>query len=108
MTPAEIDVLDVEAVTAELLASFQGWMALGLCAQTDPELFFPEKGGSTREAKAICGRCEVRSQCLDYAIERNEEHGVWGGLSDHQRRRLRRERRTASDGGGGTVVPDAA
>ena len=44
------------------------WQDRALCAQTDPEAFFPEKGGSTREAKRICGSCEVSSECLDYAL----------------------------------------
>ncbi|WP_288815155.1 WhiB family transcriptional regulator, partial [uncultured Varibaculum sp.] len=61
-----------------------------LCAQTDPEAFFPEKGGSTREAKAVCELCEVRDECLSYALENDERFGIWGGLSERERRRLRR------------------
>ena len=67
------------------------WQTDALCAQTDPEAFFPEKGGSTREAKRICESCEVRSECLDYALENDERFGIWGGLSERERRRLRRE-----------------
>ncbi|MCW2288808.1 transcription factor WhiB [Leucobacter luti] len=67
------------------------WQTDALCAQTDPEAFFPEKGGSTREAKRICDTCEVRSECLDYALENDERFGIWGGLSERERRRLRRE-----------------
>lgn len=66
------------------------WQADALCAQTDPEAFFPEKGGSTREAKRICEGCEVRSECLDYALENDERFGIWGGLSERERRKLRR------------------
>lgn len=66
------------------------WQADALCAQTDPEAFFPEKGGSTREAKRICESCEVRSECLDYALENDERFGIWGGLSERERRKLRR------------------
>ncbi len=44
-----------------------GWQDQALCAQTDPEAFFPEKGGSTREAKRVCRSCEVRAECLEYA-----------------------------------------
>ncbi len=62
------------------------WQVDSLCAQTDPEAFFPEKGGSTREAKKICGSCEVRSQCLEYALENDERFGIWGGLSERERR----------------------
>ena len=67
------------------------WQADALCAQTDPEAFFPEKGGSTREAKRICEGCEVRSQCLEYALANDERFGIWGGLSERERRKLRRD-----------------
>ena len=66
------------------------WQERALCAQTDPEAFFPEKGGSTREAKRICTTCEVRSECLEYALENDERFGIWGGLSERERRRLKR------------------
>ena len=67
------------------------WQADSLCAQTDPEAFFPEKGGSTREAKRICTSCEVKSQCLEYALQNDERFGIWGGLSERERRRLRKQ-----------------
>ncbi len=67
-----------------------GWQADALCAQTDPEAFFPEKGGSTRDAKKVCGSCNVRSQCLEYALSNDERFGIWGGLSERERRRLRK------------------
>ncbi|MCX2934227.1 WhiB family transcriptional regulator [Mycobacterium sp. CVI_P3] len=66
------------------------WQERALCAQTDPEAFFPEKGGSTREAKRICLGCEVRDACLDYALAHDERFGIWGGLSERERRRLKR------------------
>ena len=69
------------------------WQADALCAQTDPEAFFPEKGGSTREAKKVCLSCEVRVECLEYALEQRIEHGVWGGCSERERRRIIRQRR---------------
>ncbi|GAY09971.1 sporulation regulatory protein WhiB [Pseudonocardia sp. N23] len=78
-----IDVLD--AADAE-----PDWQERALCAQTDPEAFFPEKGGSTREAKRICSGCEVRAECLEYALAQDERFGIWGGLSERERRRLRR------------------
>ncbi len=67
-----------------------GWQADSLCAQTDPEAFFPEKGGSTRDAKRICTSCEVKAQCLDYALQNDERFGIWGGLSERERRKLRK------------------
>lgn len=70
-------------------------MASGLCIQTDPELFFGESpGNNSLEAKAVCGRCEVREQCLEWALETRQEDGIWGGKGPKQRRRIRRERRT--------------
>jgi WhiB family redox-sensing transcriptional regulator len=71
-------------------AEGQEWQERALCAQTDPEAFFPEKGGSTREAKRICSGCEVRAECLEYALAHDERFGIWGGLSERERRRLRR------------------
>jgi len=66
------------------------WQEQALCAQTDPEAFFPEKGGSTREAKRICVGCEVKGECLEYALGQDERFGIWGGLSERERRRLKR------------------
>jgi WhiB family redox-sensing transcriptional regulator len=67
-----------------------GWQDRALCAQADPEAFFPEKGGSTREAKKVCRACDVRTECLEYALEHDERFGVWGGLSERERRKLKR------------------
>ena len=69
-----------------------GWQEEALCAQTDPEAFFPEKGGSTREAKRICVGCQVKAECLEYALGHDERFGIWGGLSERERRRIRRQR----------------
>jgi WhiB family redox-sensing transcriptional regulator len=66
------------------------WQERSLCAQTDPEAFFPEKGGSTREAKKVCVGCEVRSECLEYALANDERFGIWGGLSERERRKLKK------------------
>jgi WhiB family redox-sensing transcriptional regulator len=68
------------------------WQDRALCAETDPEEFFPVKGGSTRQAKRVCGACEVRAECLDYALANGEQHGIWGGLSERERRRLKQQR----------------
>ncbi len=88
------DSFGSESFTAGTLggdaAEEPGWQEQALCAQTDPEAFFPEKGGSTREAKRICSGCEVRAECLEYALANDERFGIWGGLSERERRRLRR------------------
>lgn len=72
------------------------WTELARCQEVDPEAFFPEKGGSTRLAKAICGRCEVRTECLEYALDRDERFGIWGGKSEPERRRLKRTQEEAA------------
>jgi WhiB family redox-sensing transcriptional regulator len=71
------------------------WRLDALCAETDPEAFFPEKGGSTRDAKRVCGGCAVRAECLEFALTNDERFGIWGGLSERERRRLRLTRRDA-------------
>lgn len=83
---------DQRAELAALVVSSEqlSWQERSLCAQTDPEAFFPEKGGSTREAKRVCLSCEVRSECLEYALAHDERFGIWGGLSERERRRLKR------------------
>ena len=80
------DVLNITAPPA--------WMTGGVCAQVDPELWFPEKGGSTREAKALCARCPVHPECLAYALANDERFGIWGGASERDRRRLKRTANT--------------
>lgn len=68
----------------------QEWMLEAKCLDADPEAFFPEKGGSTREAKRICAACPVREDCLDFALANDERFGIWGGLSERERRRTKR------------------
>jgi WhiB family transcriptional regulator, redox-sensing transcriptional regulator len=77
-------------VWVDPVAEEMSWQERALCAQTDPESFFPEKGGSTREAKRICISCEVKDDCLEYALANDERFGIWGGLSERERRRLKR------------------
>ncbi len=72
------------------------WTEFALCAQVDPEIFFPGKGGSLRQPKVICRACEVRAECLEYALERGERWGIYGGLSPQERRRLKRVREAAA------------
>jgi WhiB family redox-sensing transcriptional regulator len=68
------------------------WQDQASCLGMDPDLFFPERGASTREAKAICAACPVRVDCLEYALANAEKFGIWGGLSERERRRIRRMR----------------
>jgi len=69
------------------------WMNDAACANTDPELWFPNKGESTLPAKRICATCDVTEQCLRYALANNQKFGVWGGLSELERRSIRREKK---------------
>jgi len=64
------------------------WKMEAACLDADPEMFFPEDGYSIREARAICARCPVQEQCLEYAMKHSMEFGVWGGLSVKERARL--------------------
>lgn len=67
------------------------WRDQALCAEVSGgDLFFPDKGGSTKDAKRLCAACDVRSACLDFAVDNDERFGVWGGLSERERRGLAR------------------
>jgi len=72
-----------------------GWQSEANCLGVDPDLFFPERGASTKEAKAVCRGCVVREDCLEYALANGEKFGIWGGLSERERRRIRRQRALA-------------
>lgn len=74
------------------------WMRRAACANTPglvDSMFFPERGESTAEAKAICRQCPVRAECLEYGL--GEFWGIWGGTSEQERRRIRRQRRQQAD-----------
>lgn len=70
----------------------RAWMQDGRCAEVDPELWFPEKGGSARPAKNICAGCEVATLCLQYALDNRERHGIWGGKTERERALMLRRR----------------
>jgi WhiB family redox-sensing transcriptional regulator len=92
------------ALLAEAAADTKrSWRARGHCAETDPELFFPPRDGPADEARAICGSCAVRRQCLAYAITADEPYGIWGGLDPGERRNLRRRLQRASGGAENSV-----
>ena len=81
----------------------RSWQRQANCMGVDPDLFFPERGASTREAKEVCRGCVVREECLEYSIVNVEKFGIWGGLSERERRRIRR-RRTGDRRGGGVAA----
>ena len=74
----------------------RSWQDRANCLGVDPDLFFPERGASTREAKEVCRGCVVRMDCLEYALVNGEKFGIWGGMSERERRRLRRQRAQAA------------
>jgi WhiB family redox-sensing transcriptional regulator len=85
---------DAVSSESELYPSMD-WRDRSACLDEDPELFFPI--GNTgpailqiEEAKQVCRRCDVREQCLAWALEAGQDHGVWGGLSEDERRALKR------------------
>jgi WhiB family transcriptional regulator, redox-sensing transcriptional regulator len=74
----------------------RSWQDKANCLGVDPDLFFPERGASTREAKEVCRGCVVRMECLEYALVNGEKFGIWGGMSERERRRVRRQRAQAA------------
>jgi Transcription factor WhiB len=87
--PGEVPPRDWQDPTsADLDAIENDWRDKARCAEVDGEIFFPELGHSTREARKICAGCEVRAECLQSALDSREPWGIWGGLSDEERRKL--------------------
>ncbi len=72
------------------------WQDGANCTGANANLFFPERGASTRTAKGICRECNVRLECLEFAITTGEKFGIWGGMSERERRRVRKERQVAA------------
>ena len=83
------------AVGVSIGAATGNWWDHANCLGVDPDLFFPERGASTREAKAVCRGCTVSEECLEYALRNSEKFGIWGGMSERERRRVRRQRALA-------------
>ena len=80
------------ATEVEVEVTAGNWWDEANCLGVDPDLFFPERGASTREAKAVCRGCVVSDECLEYALSNSEKFGIWGGMSERERRRVRRQR----------------
>ena len=95
-TEASTRVRDAASLREKLLGGLDmSWQKQASCLGTHPNLFFPERGASVREAKAVCRPCPVRQNCLDFAIAVGEGFGIWGGLTEKERRRIRRARAQA-------------
>jgi WhiB family redox-sensing transcriptional regulator len=82
-----------ERLAAEV--EVRSWVLRANCLGIDSDLFFPDRGEPTRHAKAVCLGCEVRHECLDYALDTGQKFGVWGGTSERERRALRSRRRSS-------------
>lgn len=76
----------------------ESWREYALCRQIDTELFFPDRGSSTRQAKSICANCEVKAECLSDALARDDRFGIHGGLSERERRALKKRLAAAALG----------
>ena len=82
-------------ITSAIGTGERSWQDYANCLGVDPDLFFPERGASTKEAKEVCRGCVVREECLEYALQNSEKFGIWGGMSERERRRIRRARAIA-------------
>lgn len=80
-----------------LRASIPEWVGDALCAQTDPDAFFPDKGESNKAAKQVCASCPVRAECLDHALTIGDRFGIWGGMPEQARRKMRGERAATAE-----------
>jgi WhiB family redox-sensing transcriptional regulator len=81
---------DIQGPQASFTFLNQTWAVDAVCAQTDPELFHPDRGGSITAAKRVCAGCPATTQCLDWALATNQRWGIWGGLSTRERDHVRR------------------
>ncbi len=84
------------ALELPLLGNRPAWRDSGACVGIDAELFFPERGAPVGPAKRVCRACAVRRDCLEHALAHGEKFGIWGGLSERERRRIRSRRRLAA------------
>lgn len=91
-TPVDLSSYSALAELLDLHAERYAWRAYAACTAHPEVDFFPERGHSTREAKAICATCPVKDACLEVALANGEKFGIWGGMSERERRRIRRDR----------------
>lgn len=91
MPEVDVDLVD-DLDDGDSLPSFPAapgkWVNSALCAEIDPELWFPEQGGLSAPARRMCHRCPVVQDCLDYALETAQQWGVWGGATASERKRM--------------------
>lgn len=86
----EGDTLTV--IGRELLVGKDDWHDKAKCRGWDPDIFYPDRGVPSASAKAICNECLVQEDCLEFALTKDEHFGIWGGMSERERRKIYRER----------------
>lgn len=94
VTPEQLSARTPE-ILPEDYSEAARWMVSALCRDRDPELFFPQDGVGVERARRVCAQCPVKDECLEYALKTRQEHGVWGGASERERRRMLRRRRVS-------------
>jgi WhiB family redox-sensing transcriptional regulator len=90
MTPQDFATLDLLSAPP---GEFRDWRDLAACVGTDPEAFFPDDGCDNTYARKVCGRCDVRTECLEWAIENRVWHGIWGGVGARSRQKMAQRRK---------------
>lgn len=94
MKAAEVKRETLLTILSDLVPELElHWQNKANCRGVNPSLFYPERGVSTSEAKNVCAGCEVSNECLEFAVQNGEKFGIWGGLSERERRTIRRSRR---------------
>ena len=88
MTPFDEAILEILQVP---INEERPWMVFGACRGKEPDIFFPQTAGEAQQAVAVCNTCAVKQECLDYSLEARERFGVWGGITEKQRRQLLRQ-----------------
>jgi WhiB family redox-sensing transcriptional regulator len=103
VAPVASSAPDLAAILRDVL----DWSEGAVCAQVDPDAWFPDKGGSVKEAKRVCATCPLTGldgPCLQYALDNGEESGIWGGLSSDERRKLQRQQRRSAASSAGVAA----
>ena len=92
-TKSTLDPLLSQETIRESRFTSEDWKLDGVCRTIDPDLWFPEGSSTGYAAKKMCRRCPVMDECLRYALDNNEQYGVWGGMGSSERRNMRRRLR---------------
>ena len=92
MTAVAVTTMSVARFLSAVPGGVPDWREAALCAEIDGDLFFPERGTSSRQAKAVCAVCPSKAPCLEFALDNEETgYGIWGGMSGRERRAVKRQ-----------------